>query len=235
LENFDLDIVKLQKRFRDDCLNIVESCNATQAINAIIKLGSMYPGHLGNNATLLHLNIHHLDCCALKKIGSCKTVRFIRRNLEFPVSVISPDSNCSMVTKYAVVSSELVRHRKICKNKKFIRINDKLLYDELLSAGHSSKDLVKIFDKVVKRIHDRYDQNSWKKLNIVLDEELCTYVVHSLVYDRQNDDELLLRGLLCPKGSGNSHTVVYKNGRKVLHFLISRKRDLQKMQDFTKK
>ena len=225
--------IKLQKRFRDDGLNIVETCDVDVLSSVVKQLGNIYPSHLGNNATLTHLYASHLDCSFIRKLGGGDPMVFVRRNLKYPVTVIPPESNTYNNYRFAVVSSELLRYRRICKNSKLIRMNEDLLKAELVAGGYSIRKIGKIFRMVIKRIEARYDSGLWTRIGENSTDEIST-LYSSMEYDGHGDI-CVLKQLLQPSESDVLNwKFCYKNGPKVKSFVINRRKDLKKMQDFVK-
>ena len=223
--------IKFEKRFRDDCLNIVEASDTIVIAGVINKLGNMYPKQLGNNVTLTHVYTSHLDCCIVKRLGGGKPLVLLRRNLKFPVSVIPPESNTYDNYRFAVVGSELLRYRRICKNAAQIKLNDELLINELVSAGYKRTKIIELFKIVIARIESRYDLKNWVRL-VEGDSEERPKLWASMEYDGFGDFKVLKQLLQPEKSEVLKWRFVYKNGPMVKSLVINRGKDLKKMKTF---
>ena len=228
-DNEKLDLIDFM-RYIDDTQAVISTKNYKITKELIMKMSKAYPDHIVLNVSLSLVYFCHLDCVGYKYVSTNKIVTFVRRNFIAPVNIIPFASNCPKSNKYCIILSEMLRYRRICSNVIFVKLNDQLLFNEMLKVGYSRSVLNKEFSKALNYIEIKYNSDTFEKEVDIGDVEDLFYC-GKITYDDPTGSHKIIKTLLQGRNILKLKNVIVPQ-RKMKNILVTRRKHLKKLRGY---
>ena len=104
-----------------------------------------------------------MDTVFYKRFGGDGYECFVRRKVKFPITYAKATLNLPKSVVKSIVSSEMLRYRRICSNGDFVQLNDDCLIEELVSRGYDERYIRRLAAARRYEICENYDENYNRK------------------------------------------------------------------------
>ena len=127
--------------------------------------------------------------------------------------------------------SEMLRYRRLCNSQRFVDLNERQLFTELLIAGYSKAEIKKESNKSRDFIKRNYTQDFVRKINSEDKNENEAAYYGKLTFDNYSGSHKIIQALM--KGAGKSRIkMILVPSLKIKTYIISRKKHLKRLRNF---
>ena len=224
------DSKKVHKRYRDDIYGMLVAEDTDNIVQDIFKIGQMYPKHIKLTIELGHFYQTFLDVAHYRELKQGEIATFVRRNFTVPPLFTPKLSSVPEGYKWSALKCELLRHRRICSDEKFIEVNDGCLVEEYHKLGYDRDEVLKIKRRSLAEYGRRYDEKyKLKTERKIPDTVLCGT---KTVYEGFHNTHVILKELIKSGSVGVPKLPLMVPGTKLKSYLFTKRRYLAKQRRY---
>ena len=145
------------KRYRDDTWSALILKKGETLEDPMRTLGGAFIPTLDINIEVTMYVAKFLDVVFYKRFAGTGIETMVKRKACYPIGFCHAKSNMNTSIVDSIVKGEVLRHRRLTKNRKLVEANDESLVIELQSRGYRKEYVEKVIKKRIKNIGEEYD------------------------------------------------------------------------------
>ena len=147
------------KRYRDDTCSSLKIKKGDTPEEAIKALGEAFIPSLDINIEVTIYVAKFLDLIFFKRFSGTGMETMVKRKGIFPIGFCHAESNMNNAILTSIIGGEILRHRRLTKNRKLIEANDEALIVELKSRRYRKEFSENLVKRRIQKIGEEYDQH----------------------------------------------------------------------------
>ena len=145
------------KRYRDDTCSALVLEEGETLEEPFKTLGEAFLPTLDINIEVSMYVAKFLDVVFYKRFSGTGVETMVKRKACYPIGFYHAKSNMNTAIVDSIVKGEVLRHRRLTKNRTLVKANDEALVIELQSRGYEKEYIEKLIRKRIMNIGEDYN------------------------------------------------------------------------------